>query len=67
MGKVRAELFYGGDMKADRTMAIVMHGDAALCGEGVVMETFNLNDLNAYTVHGCIHVVVNNQVVFWLK
>uniref|UniRef100_A0A915CDW9 2-oxoglutarate dehydrogenase, mitochondrial n=1 Tax=Parascaris univalens TaxID=6257 RepID=A0A915CDW9_PARUN len=64
MGKVRAELFYGGDMKADRTMAIVMHGDAALCGEGVVMETFNLNDLNAYTVHGCIHVVVNNQIGF---
>ncbi|VDM38709.1 unnamed protein product [Toxocara canis] len=64
MGKVRAELFYGGDANADRTLAIVMHGDAALCGEGVVMETFNLNDLKAYTVHGCIHVVVNNQIGF---
>uniref|UniRef100_A0A914ZWH0 2-oxoglutarate dehydrogenase, mitochondrial n=1 Tax=Parascaris univalens TaxID=6257 RepID=A0A914ZWH0_PARUN len=64
LGKVRAELFYGGDVKADRTMAIMMHGDAALCGEGVVMETFNLNNLKAYTVGGCIHVVINNQVGF---
>uniref|UniRef100_F1KQH6 2-oxoglutarate dehydrogenase, mitochondrial n=1 Tax=Ascaris suum TaxID=6253 RepID=F1KQH6_ASCSU len=64
LGKVRAELFYGGDVKADRTMAIIMHGDAALCGEGVVMETFNLSDLKAYTVGGCIHVVVNNQIGF---
>ncbi|VDO89522.1 unnamed protein product [Haemonchus placei] len=41
-----------------------MHGDAAFSGEGVVMETFNLDDLPSYTTHGCIHVVVNNQVGF---
>ncbi|CAJ0602086.1 unnamed protein product [Cylicocyclus nassatus] len=64
MGKVRAEAFYAGDTKCDRTMAILMHGDAAFSGQGVVMETFNLDDLPSYTTHGCIHIVVNNQVGF---
>lgn len=62
MGKVRAESFYRGDKNGDRSMAILMHGDAAFSGQGVVMETFNLNDLVAYTTHGTIHIVVNNQV-----
>ncbi len=62
MGKVRAESFYNGDKNGDRTMAILLHGDAAFSGQGVVMETFNLNDLKAYTTHGTIHFVVNNQV-----
>ncbi|VDK59008.1 unnamed protein product [Anisakis simplex] len=61
---VKQLIDHASDTNADRTLAIVMHGDAALCGEGVVMETFNLNDLKAYTVHGCIHVVVNNQIGF---
>ncbi|KHJ74793.1 putative oxoglutarate dehydrogenase, E1 component, partial [Oesophagostomum dentatum] len=64
LGKVRAEAFYAGDSKCDRTMAILMHGDAAFSGQGVVMETFNLDDLPSYTTHGCIHIVVNNQVGF---
>ncbi|KAK6029225.1 putative oxoglutarate dehydrogenase, E1 component [Ostertagia ostertagi] len=64
MGKVRAEAFYAGDEKCDRTMAILMHGDAAFSGQGVVMETFNLDDLPSYTTHGCIHIVVNNQIGF---
>ncbi|MFH4976461.1 hypothetical protein AB6A40_003170 [Gnathostoma spinigerum] len=64
MGKVRAEAFYHGDEKGDRSMAILLHGDAAFCGQGVVMETFNLNDLPFYTAHGTIHFVVNNQIGF---
>ncbi|WKY03571.1 hypothetical protein Q1695_004935 [Nippostrongylus brasiliensis] len=64
MGKVRAEAFYAADEKCDRTMAILMHGDAAFSGQGVVMETFNLDDLPSYTTHGCIHIVVNNQIGF---
>ncbi|KHN76850.1 2-oxoglutarate dehydrogenase, mitochondrial [Toxocara canis] len=62
LGKARAEAFYGRDANADRTLAILIHGDAAMCGEGVVMETFNLNNLSSYSVHGCIHIVVNNQI-----
>lgn len=64
MGKVRAEAFYSNDRKCDHIMAILMHGDAAFSGQGVVMETFNLDDLPSYTTHGCIHIVVNNQVGF---
>ncbi|VIO87576.1 2-oxoglutarate dehydrogenase E1 component, mitochondrial precursor, putative [Brugia malayi] len=64
LGKVRAESFYNGDENGDRTMAILLHGDAAFSGQGVVMETFNLNDLKAYSTHGTIHLVVNNQIGF---
>lgn len=43
-------------------MSILLHGDAAFAGQGVVYETFHLSDLPDYTTHGTIHVVVNNQV-----
>lgn len=43
-------------------MSILMHGDAAFAGQGVVYETFHLSELPSYTTHGTIHVVVNNQV-----
>ncbi len=62
MGKVRAEAFYRGDTRCDRALAIVLHGDAAFSGQGVIMETFNLDDLPYYTTHGAIHIVVNNQI-----
>lgn len=43
-------------------MSILLHGDAAFSGQGVVYETFHLSDLPAYTTHGTVHIVVNNQV-----
>lgn len=63
-GKIRAEAFYSGDQNGDRFLSILMHGDAAFCGQGVVLETFNFGQLPAYTTHGSIHVVVNNQIGF---
>ena len=45
-----------------QSMGILLHGDAAFAGQGVVFETFHLSDLPAYTTHGTIHIVVNNQV-----
>ena len=45
-----------------KSMSILLHGDAAFAGQGVVYETFHLSDLPDYTTHGTIHVVVNNQV-----
>lgn len=46
-----------------QVMSILIHGDAAFAGQGVVYETFHLSELPSYTTHGTIHVVVNNQVL----
>jgi 2-oxoglutarate dehydrogenase complex dehydrogenase (E1) component-like enzyme len=43
-------------------MPILLHGDAAFSGQGVVWETLNLGDLPHYNVGGTIHIVTNNQV-----
>uniref|UniRef100_A0A8C2Q4A3 2-oxoglutarate dehydrogenase complex component E1 n=1 Tax=Cyprinus carpio TaxID=7962 RepID=A0A8C2Q4A3_CYPCA len=63
-GKTKAEQFYCGDSDGKRVMSILLHGDAAFAGQGVVYETFHLSDLPSYTTHGTIHVVVNNQIGF---
>ncbi|XP_037934152.1 2-oxoglutarate dehydrogenase-like, mitochondrial isoform X2 [Teleopsis dalmanni] len=63
-GKTRAEQFYRGDQEGKKVMSILLHGDAAFCGQGVVYETMHLSDLPDYTTHGTIHVVANNQVGF---
>ncbi|XP_037957099.1 2-oxoglutarate dehydrogenase, mitochondrial-like [Teleopsis dalmanni] len=63
-GKTRAEQFYCGDQEGKKVMSILLHGDAAFCGQGVVYETMHLSDLPDYSTHGTIHLVVNNQVGF---
>lgn len=63
-GKTRAEQFYRGDGEGKKVMSIMLHGDAAFCGQGVVFETMHLSDLPDYTTHGTIHIVVNNQIGF---
>ncbi|CAN9499768.1 unnamed protein product [Ophioblennius macclurei] len=63
-GKTKAEQFYRGDIQGKEVMSILMHGDAAFAGQGVVYETFHLSELPSYTTHGTIHVVVNNQIGF---
>uniref|UniRef100_H2ZNK4 2-oxoadipate dehydrogenase complex component E1 n=1 Tax=Ciona savignyi TaxID=51511 RepID=H2ZNK4_CIOSA len=63
-GKTKAEQFYLDDGNGEKVMSILMHGDAAFSGQGVVYETFHLSDLPDYTTHGTIHVVVNNQIGF---
>uniref|UniRef100_A0A671YKL4 2-oxoglutarate dehydrogenase complex component E1 n=1 Tax=Sparus aurata TaxID=8175 RepID=A0A671YKL4_SPAAU len=63
-GKTKAEQFYCGDTEGKRVMSILIHGDAAFAGQGIVYETFHLSDLPSYTTHGTIHVVVNNQIGF---
>ncbi|MEQ2203655.1 hypothetical protein XENOCAPTIV_001883, partial [Xenoophorus captivus] len=61
-GKTKADQFYCGDTDGNRVMSILLHGDAAFAGQGIVYETFHLSDLPSYTTHGTVHVVVNNQV-----
>ncbi|KAI4891585.1 hypothetical protein NFI96_020977 [Prochilodus magdalenae] len=63
-GKTKAEQFYRGDTEGKKVMSILMHGDAAFAGQGVVYETFHLSELPSYTTLGTIHVVVNNQIGF---
>jgi 2-oxoglutarate dehydrogenase E1 component len=63
-GKTRAEQFYRGDGEGKKVMSILLHGDAAFSGQGVVFETMHLSDLPDYTTHGTIHIVANNQIGF---
>lgn len=45
-------------------MSMLLHGDAAFAGQGVVFETIGLSELPDYTTHGTVHIVVNNQIGF---
>lgn len=51
-------------LNRSRTMAIVLHGDAALAGQGVVYETMQMEDLFDYSTGGVVHMVINNQIGF---
>lgn len=64
MGRVRAKQDRVGDKEHSGSMAVLIHGDAAFAGEGVVQESLNLSELGGYKTGGVLHVVVNNQIGF---
>jgi 2-oxoglutarate dehydrogenase E1 component len=66
LGKVRAKQDQNGATPDDRTMVmpLLMHGDAAFAGQGVVAECFGLSGLKGYRTGGSIHFIVNNQIGF---
>lgn len=64
LGRAKAEQFFRGDCDGKKTLAIILHGDAANAGEGIVYESINIGSLPFFTPHGTVHVVVNNQIGF---
>jgi 2-oxoglutarate dehydrogenase E1 component len=63
-GRVRAKQDRFSDAEGQRSIPVLIHGDAAFAGQGIVAETFNMSGLPAYRCGGTIHVVVNNQIGF---
>ncbi|MDA0667449.1 MAG: multifunctional oxoglutarate decarboxylase/oxoglutarate dehydrogenase thiamine pyrophosphate-binding subunit/dihydrolipoyllysine-residue succinyltransferase subunit [Planctomycetota bacterium] len=63
-GEVRAYQDLDNDVERKKTLGILIHGDAAFTGQGVVAETLQMSELPAYRTGGTIHLVVNNQIGF---
>lgn len=64
LGKVRAKQNQYGDEKRGSVMGLLLHGDAAFSGQGLVPESLDLSQLRGYRTGGTIHVIVNNQIGF---
>ena len=64
LGKVRAKQFQLGDTTRHQVLPVLLHGDAAFAGQGVVAECFGLSGLTGHRTGGTMHIVVNNQIGF---
>jgi 2-oxoglutarate dehydrogenase E1 component len=66
-GSVRARQDRRGDSLGEQVMPVLIHGDAAFAGQGVVAETFQLSQTRAFYTGGTVHVVINNQIGFTMS
>ncbi len=64
VGKVRAKQVQHEDHEATEVMPMLLHGDAAFAGQGIIAETFMISELPGYRVGGTLHIVINNQIGF---
>jgi 2-oxoglutarate dehydrogenase E1 component len=64
LGKVRAKQTQKGDTERAQVMGLLLHGDAAFAGQGVVHEGFEMSELRGFRTGGTVHLIVNNQIGF---
>lgn len=64
VGKVRAKQSQYHDEEREQVMGLLLHGDAAFSGQGIVAETFLLSQLHGYQTGGTFHIIINNQIGF---
>ena len=64
LGQTRAKQFYHKDLKRKKVIPILIHGDAAFAGQGIVAECFAMSGLPGHNTGGAIHIIVNNQIGF---
>ncbi|RYE18923.1 MAG: 2-oxoglutarate dehydrogenase E1 component, partial [Sphingobacteriaceae bacterium] len=64
MGKTRATQDIIFDINREKVASILIHGDAAFSGQGIVAETLMMSDIDGYNVGGVIHIIINNQIGF---
>ncbi len=64
LGQVRAKQFFHKDKNRKKVIPVLMHGDAAFAGQGIVAECFAMSGLPGHNIGGTIHIIVNNQIGF---
>jgi len=64
LGQTRAKQFFHKDIKRQKVVPVLIHGDAAFAGQGVVAECFAMSGLRGHNTGGTIHIIVNNQIGF---
>jgi 2-oxoglutarate dehydrogenase E1 component len=68
-GKARAKQYYGGNRDEDKrnVVPVLLHGDAAFAGQGIVYETMQMARVPDFDVGGTVHVIVDNQIGFTVR